>query len=461
MSVPIQGQRAASHEDADAVTVGRRPPYNLDTEKAVLAAMMFSAEAVVECQDALRSDDYYLPAHQIIHRVIVDRAGKGLPTDYLLLIEDLRQRGTLAEAGGANYLVEVSLAFETGPVGLHYAAIVHRHAVLRRMIQAGTNIVQAGFRGEGELDELVADAAGEIATVAEGAASNEDNGFVLPSEALADVLDYIEQAGTKEGISGIRTGYDDLDLLTQGLQPGQLVIVAGRPGMGKSTVAMDIARSCAIEQGIPAAFISLEMPTRELLMRCLSAQGEVALHHLRSGKLTHADHQALDKAVPAVYGAQLHINDCESTYTAVQAKLRRLKAKHPDLGLIVLDYIQLLKLGGHRPENRQQEVSEISTSLKLLAKELQVPIVALAQLNRGPEMRSDKKPVVSDLRESGAIEQDADIVILIHREDAYESESPRAGEVDLIVGKHRNGPTSSITVGSQLHYSRFVDMGKI
>ncbi|MFK8851202.1 replicative DNA helicase [Streptomyces sp. Ac-502] len=461
--VPHQKTSLTRHDDGHDPTLdsaGRTPQHDIGAEKTALAAMMFSPDAVLDCQSAVREEDYYLPAHRILHNLMVERHSKGLPNAYPLLADELERRGQLHAAGGRDYLTEVSLALETGAVGEHYAGIVHRKAVLRRLTEAGVRIMQAGFRGEGSTDELLARATAEIATVAEGAAASNEHDFVLPAEALADALDYIEQARHRQGISGLATGYTDFDELTQGLQPGQLVVIAGRPGMGKSTVAMDIARSCAIKQQIPAAFVSLEMPVRELMMRLISAEGRIALHHIRSGQLTDEDMQRMDQAVPRIYRAQLHINDCERTYTAIQAKLRRLKAKHPDIGVIVIDYLQLMKLGGQRPESRQQEVSEISSSLKLLAKELQVPIIALAQLNRGPEMRSDKKPMVSDLRESGAIEQDADLVILLHRDDAYESESPRAGEVDLIVGKHRNGPTATITVAAQLHYSRFVDMAQ-
>jgi replicative DNA helicase len=460
MSVPAQQTAPPDWDTEPSRPVLRQQPYDLHAEKAVLAAMMFSPEAVAECQDVVRPDDYFLRQHETIHNALIDRHKAGKPSDYRLLIEDLRESGQLKAAGGEAYIIEVSTALETTAVGEWYGRVVHRKAVLRRLIAAGMRITEMGFAEEGETDELMAQAAGEIATVAEGAANNDANDFVLPRDVMADVLDSIDQAGKQEGLAGLATGYEDLDSLTNGLMPGQLIVIAGRPAMGKSTVAMDIARTTAIRHGIPAAFISLEMPTRELIMRCISAEGRIALHHLRSGQLTDDDVNRMQKAVPRINDSPLYINDCERTYTAVQAKLRRLKAKHPDLGLVVIDYIQLLKLGGRRPESRQIEVTEISSSMKLLAKELGVPIIALAQLNRGPEMRSDKKPQVSDLRESGAIEQDADMVILIHREDAYETESPRAGEADLIVGKHRNGPTATITVAFQGHYSRFVDMAQ-
>lgn len=290
----------------------------------------------------------------------------------------------------------------------------------------------------------------------EGTGKEDD--FFLPSQTLEHTLDLVEKNKNDDGVTGVPTGFITLDSLTNGLQPGQMIVVAARPGMGKSALAMDIARSCAIKHHIPAAFISLEMGIDELNMRLLSAESKVALHHLRMGTTTDEDWTRLARRLPTISEAPLYINESATTLATIQAKVRRLKSRCPDLGLVVIDYLQLVTLGGRRPESRQQEVSEISRNIKLLAKELQLPIVALSQLNRGPEMRTDKKPMVSDLRESGSIEQDADIVVLLHREDAYDKESARSGEVDLIVAKHRGGPTATITIANQLHYSRFVDM---
>ncbi|MFE3381322.1 replicative DNA helicase [Streptomyces anulatus] len=460
--LPSQQVNPSDNYDAsygDAPDSGRPPPYDLDAERTALAAMMFSPQAVIDCEEAVRTEDYYLPAHQILHQFMTARHAKGLPNDWRLLGDALEQEGLLARVGGRIEIMKISNAFETAVTVHHYAEIVHRKAVFRRLAAAGVAITQAGFSCEGSVDEVLANAAGEIATVAEGASNNDQHDFILPDDVLPEALLHIEQARTG-GISGIATGFADLDALTQGLQPGQLIVIAGRPGMGKSTLAMDIARNCSIKNGIPSAFISLEMPARELVTRLISAEALVGLHHLRSGQVTEEDRAKMTRALPGIRNAQLHINDSEKTYASIQSKLRRAKAKHPDLGLIVLDYLQLMRLGGQRPESREKEVAEMSSSLKMLAKELNVPIIALAQLNRGPEMRTDKKPMVSDLRESGAIEQDADIVMLLHREDAYEKESPRAGEADIIVGKHRNGPTATITVAFQGHYSRFTDMGQ-
>jgi replicative DNA helicase len=259
---------------------------------------------------------------------------------------------------------------------------------------------------------------------------------------------------------GVPTGFTELDKLTNGLHPGQLIIVAARPAIGKSTLGVDIARAASIKHGLASVIFSLEMSRNEIVMRLLSAEAQVPLHHMRSGTMSDADWGKLASKMGVVSEAPLFIDDSPNmTLMEIRAKCRRLKQRH-DLRLVIVDYLQLMT-SGKRVESRQQEVSEFSRSLKLLAKELGVPVIAISQLNRGPEQRVDKKPMLSDLRESGSLEQDADMVVLLHREDAYERESPRAGEADFIVAKHRNGPTQTVTVAFQGHYSRFVDMAQI
>ncbi|MEU8883868.1 replicative DNA helicase [Streptomyces hydrogenans] len=446
-------------------------PDDIYAEQAVLGSMLLAEDAVIEVPDVLHAGDYYKPAHQKIHSTILDlRKRGGEAIDPITVGNELRKLGELDRIGGASYLHTLVQSVPTAANATHYAEQVREQAVLRRLVEAGTRIVAMGYAGQGETDEIAAAAAAEIAGVVEPRGQDDD--FRLPSVTLGTTLDAIEAAGTREGITGVPTGFTDLDALTQGWQPGQVIIVAGRPGHGKSTVAMDFARACTMprdsakqpikDAGRPAAFITLEMSVDELNMRALSAEALVGLHHLRSG---HLDDEAWKKLAPAAkrYGeAPLYVNEAARSLPEIQAKCRRLKHRVPNLALIVIDYVQLITSGTKRRHDvREQEVSDISRSIKLLAKELHLPIVLLAQLNRGPEMRTDKIPAVSDLRESGSLEQDADIVILLHRPDAYESESPRAGEVDLIVGKHRNGATARITVAHQLHYSRFVDMAQI
>ncbi|MFI8515348.1 replicative DNA helicase [Streptomyces sp. NPDC085460] len=479
MSVPSQmtppePDWADDDQDLRRSSLERIPPGgrpdDLYAEQAVLGSMMLSADAVIDVPDVMSPEDHYKPAHQTIHRVILDlkkRGGEAI--DPITVGAELRKRGELDRVNGASYLHTLVQSVPTAANAAHYAEHVREQAVLRRLVEAGTRIVAMGYAGQGETDEIAAAAAAEIAGVVETRGRDDD--FLLPADTLGATLDGIEAAGAREGITGVPTGFADLDALTQGWQPGQVIIVAGRPGHGKSTVAMDFARACTMPRdsakqpieggGRPAAFITLEMSVDELNMRALSAEALVSLHNLRSGTL---DDEAWKKLAPAAkrYGeSQLYVNEAARSLPEIQAKCRRLKHRVPDLALIVIDYVQLITSGTKRRHDvREQEVSDISRSIKLLAKELHLPIVLLAQLNRGPEMRADKIPQVSDLRESGSLEQDADIVILLHRPDAYEVDCSRAGEVDLIVGKHRNGATARITVAHQLYLSRFVDMAQ-
>ncbi|MCX4489816.1 replicative DNA helicase [Streptomyces anulatus] len=447
--------RQSALDDADEGSFVRVPPQDIPAEQSVLGSMASWDQAAIDCQDILKPEDYYRPAHATIHQAIVDLRAKGEPCDPVQLGAYLRRQGDLERIGGAPYLHTLVQAVDSPANGSYHAEIVREKAILRRLTEAGMKITQSGYAGEGEIDDLVAAAAAEIATVVEGTGKDDD--FLLPRDTMEGTLDKVDAAKNSTGITGLATGFSDLDRVTSGLQPGQMIVVAGRPGMGKSTLALDMARHCAVKQNVPAAFISLEMSVDELNMRLLSAEAKVALHHLRSGHTTDEDWVRMARYLPQITEAPLYITESANTLGAIQAKCRRLKSRVPDLGMIVIDYLQLVTVGG-RQESREREVSTISRSLKLLAKELQLPVVALAQLNRGPEMRTDKRPSKSDLRESGSLEQDADMVLLVYREDAYEPESGRAGEVDLILDKHRNGPTCTITVGNQLHYSRFVDL---
>ncbi|MFF9593830.1 replicative DNA helicase [Streptomyces sp. NPDC014646] len=430
-------------------------PHSIGAEQSVLGSMMLSARAAADCADIVQPDDYYRPVHGLIHQRILDLLAKGEPCDPIQLARELQRRGELERAGGAAYLHTLVQSVATAANGSYHAEIVREKAVYRRFIEVGMRITQAGYACEQEIDEIAAAAAADVATIVEGTGRSDD--FLLPRDTMEGTLDKVDAAKNGTGLTGLATGFTDLDALTSGLQCGQMIVVAGRPGMGKSTFAMDLARACAIKQGVPAAFLSLEMGVDELNMRLLSAEARVALHHLRSGQVTDEDWTRVARAMPRITEAPLYINESAATLGAIQAKLRRLKSRLPELGLVVLDYLQLVTVGG-RQESREREVSTISRGLKLLAKELQLAIVALAQLNRGPEMRADKRPTKADLRESGSLEQDADLVMLLYRDDAYEPESPRSGEVEVIVDKQRHGQTGTVTLANQLHYSRFVDL---
>jgi replicative DNA helicase len=326
------------------------------------------------------------------------------------------------------------------------------------LVEAGTRITQMGYKAEGEVLDLVNNAQAEIYSVT-GTQEVED--YVPLTEAVTVAIDEIEAAKHKDGsMTGVPTGFTELDELTNGLHPGQMIIVAARPALGKSTLALDFARAAAIKHDLPTIFFSLEMGRSEIAMRLLSAEATVPLQHMRKGTVDNRDWTTIAATRGRINDAPLYIDDSPNmTLVEIRAKCRRLKQR-VGLKMVIIDYLQLMT-SGKRVESRQQEVSEFSRALKLLAKELQVPVIALSQLNRGPEQRADKLPALSDLRESGSIEQDADVVVLLHRESAYEKDNPRAGEADLIVAKHRNGPTKTVTVAFQGMYSRFADMAPI
>ena len=433
----------------------RTPPHDIAAEQSVLGAMLLSKDAIADVVELLRGADFYRPAHETIYQTVLELYGRGEPADAVTLSAELHKRGELTRVGGAPYVHTLVAGVPTAANAGYYGEIVRERAILRRLVEAGTRIVQMGYAGEGDVDVIVDRAQAEVFGVSERRTAED---YVPLSDLLQGTLDEIEAISAHDGsLIGVPTGFTDLDSLTNGLHPGQLVIVAARPAIGKSTLGLDMARSAAIKNGQTAVIFSLEMGRTEITMRMLSAEARVPLHHMRGGTMTDQDWDRIARAMGSVSNAPLFIDDSPNmTMMEIRAKCRRLKQRN-QLRLVVLDYLQLMS-SGKRVESRQVEVSEFSRSLKLLAKELDVPVVALSQLNRGPEQRTDKRPMLSDLRESGSLEQDADMVILLHREDAYEKESPRAGEADFIVAKHRNGPTGTVTVAFQGHYSRFVDM---
>ena len=435
----------------------RTPPQDLAAEQSVLGGVLLSKDAIADVVEVLTPHDFYRPAHALVFEAALDLYSRGEPVDPVSVAAELTRSGSLAKVGGASYLHTLVASVPTAANAGYYARLVAEKAILRRLVEAGTRVVQMGYAGgvDGDVDSAVDRAQAEIYAVSERR-SGED--YVALSELLNPTLEEIEAiAGRDGGMSGVPTGIADLDRLTNGLHPGQLVIVAARPGLGKSTLALDFARAASIKHGLASVVFSLEMSKSEITMRLLSAEARVHLQHMRTGHMTDDDWGRLARRMGEVSNAPLFIDDSPHlTMTEIRAKTRRLKQRH-DLRLVVVDYMQLMS-SPRKVENRQQEVSEISRSMKLLAKELEVPVVALSQLNRLSEQRADKRPMLSDLRESGSLEQDADIVVLLHRDDMYEKESARAGEADLIVAKHRNGPTDVVTVAFQGHYSRFVDM---
>lgn len=433
----------------------RTPPQDIAAEQCVLGGMLLSKDAIADVVETIRSRDFYRPAHESIFDAILDLYARGEPADPVTVSAELTKRGEIAKIGGAPYLHTLISSVPTAANAGYYARIVRERAILRRLVAAGTKIVQLGYAVEGDVDEVVDAAQAEVFAVTERRVSED---YVILNDLLPEALDEIESIGTRGGqMIGVPTGFVDLDELTNGLHPGQMVVIAARPAIGKSTLGLDLARSASIKNGLASVIFSLEMGRNEITMRMLSAESRVPLQHMRSGTMNDEEWARLARRMGEISQAPLFIDDSPNmTMMEIRAKCRRLKQRH-DLRLVIIDYLQLMT-SGKKVESRQQEVSEFSRQLKLLAKELGVPVVAISQLNRGPEQRTDKKPMLSDLRESGSIEQDADMVILLHREDAYDRDHPRQGEADLIVAKHRNGPTRTVTVAFQGHYSRFVDM---
>jgi replicative DNA helicase len=433
----------------------RTPPHDLLAEQSAIGGMLLSKDAVADVLEAVRSVDFYIPKHEIIFDSILTLYSHGEPTDVIAVTDELTKSGNLQRAGGPEYLHTLTGLVPTAANAGYYASIVAEKAVLRRLVEAGTRIVQMGYASEGEVTDLVNNAQAEIYGVAGGVEAED---YVPLVQAIEAATEEIEHASGRDGsMTGVPTGFAELDTLTNGLHPGQLILIAARPALGKSTLALDFARAAAITNDMPAIFFSLEMGRSEIAMRLLSAESNIFLQKLRKGDVRSEDWTTLASTRGRIADAPLYIDDSPNmTLVEIRAKCRRLK-QTAGLKLVVIDYLQLMT-SGKRVESRQQEVSEFSRALKLLAKELQVPVIALSQLNRGPEQRVDKKPALSDLRESGSLEQDADMVILLHRESAYEKESSRPGEADLIIAKHRNGPTGTVTVAFQGAFSRFADM---
>ncbi|WP_425326396.1 replicative DNA helicase [Mycobacterium intracellulare] len=458
--MPPQTRARARVQAYTALDDARQPPQDLDAEQSVLGGMLLSKDAIADVLERLGPGDFYRPAHQNVYDVILDLYGRGEPADAVTVAAELDRRGVLARVGGAPYLHTLISTVPTAANAGYYAGIVAEKAVLRRLVQAGTRVVQYGYAGaEGaDIAEVVDRAQAEIYDVTQDRGSAD---YAPLGDLIQDTMDEIDAIQSGGGMAhGVPTGFTDLDELTTGLHGGQMVIVAGRPGQGKSTLAMDFMRSCSIKHNMASIIFSLEMSKSEIVMRLLSAESRIKLADMRSGRLSDDDWTRMARRMGEITDAPLYIDDSPNlTMMEIRAKARRLKQK-TDLRLVVVDYLQLMT-SGKKVESRQTEVAEFSRNLKLMAKELDVPVVAVSQLNRGPEQRTDKIPQLSDLRETGQLEQDADMVILIHRPDAYDRDSPRGGEADLIVAKQRNGPApKTLTVANTLHMSSFRDLAR-
>lgn len=440
-------------EDAETYA----PPNDLHAEQCVLGGMLLSPDAIADATDILTVDDFYRPNHATIYTAICHLYGTGEPADAVTLANHLAQTGDLGRIGGGPYIHDLISTVPTAANVGYYAKIVAEKAGYRRLLYVRdriTNLVASGMP--------LADAQDTIGqALYEATTRSRDGGVVRLRDLLQPTITEIQAAAERHGLQGSPTGLVDLDRLTHGMAPGHLWIVAGRPGMGKSVCAVDFARSVALGHKRPVVFFTLEMTHTELMLRITAAEARVELQRLHNGGLTEQDWDRINTCYDHVKDAPLFMGDrADTTLMQIRSTARRIAMREGDLGLVVVDYLQLMPTipTGRRDTTREREVADLSRGLKLLAKELKVPVVALSQLNRGVEARHDKRPNLSDLRESGALEQDSDVIVLLYRDDYYDKESPRAGEVDLIVEKNRHGHTDTVTVAAQLNFSRFVDM---
>lgn len=433
----------------------KTPPHSLEAEQSVLGALMLDPRAWDRVSDRLKADDFYRPEHQHIYAALVRLAEKNQPFDVLMVTQALRDMNTLSEAGGEAYLFEIANSTPSAANIDAYVSLVLERSVLRQLINAGSDIVSKVYgRGDIAAQELLDEAERLVFNIAD------KNARGVGPQAIAELLprttEKIDLLYQSQGrLTGLSTGFSDFDRMTSGLQPGDLVIIAGRPSMGKTVFGMNIAEHAAIKEDKPTLVFSLEMPAEALMMRMMSSLGSIDQHKLRSGQLKDDDWPRITSAVSMLSEARMYIDDTPAlSPQEVRARARRLARKYGGLKLIVLDYLQLMQIPGGR-ENRTTEISEISRALKTIAKELNVPFIALSQLNRSLEQRHDRRPVMSDLRESGAIEQDADIIAFIYRDEVYNEDSPDKGTAEIIIRKHRNGPIGDFRLTFRGQYLRF------
>jgi replicative DNA helicase len=431
------------------------PPNSVEAEQSLLGGLMLDNLAWDKVADLIVSADFYRKDHRLIFSGIAELAESSNPCDVVTVSEFLDNRDELAAAGGLEYLAMLSNETPGAANVRAYAKILRERSTLRSLINAGNQISGNAYTTEGRTaTELVDEAERLVFDIAEKG-SRGRVGFRALKNILPDAVDRIDllhQSG--DDITGIPTGYSEFDKLTAGLQAGDLIVVAGRPSMGKTTLALNIAENAAIGAGVPTAIFSMEMPSQQLAFRMISSLGRVDQTHLRTGKFPDEDWSRINTAVQLMSDAPMFIDDSASlSPTEIRARARRLKREH-DLGLIIVDYLQLMQVHGST-ENRATEISEISRSLKALAKELELPIIAVSQLNRSVEQRTDKRPIMSDLRESGAIEQDADLIIFIYREEVYNQETPRKGVADISIAKQRNGPIGNFPLTFVGRFTKF------
>jgi replicative DNA helicase len=434
------------------------PPHSLEAEAAVLGAILIENAALDRVADIVSAEDFYREVHRKIFRAALELSERSEPIDLLTLTEALRTRGELTEVGGAAYVSELADRALSAANIQYHARIVREKAILRGLISTASEIVTRGYEAREEVGRFVDEAEQAMYQIAEKRARG---AFTRVGDLITDTFRQIEQLyERKEMVTGVPTGFTDLDRMTAGLQPSDLIIVAGRPSMGKTSFCLNIAEHVAIEKGIGVAVFSLEMSKEQLVLRMLCSQARVDLSKVRTGFLAQKDFPRLAEAAGRIHDAPIYVDDTPAlSALELRAKARRLKrVKEANLGLIVVDYLQLMRGSGSRDESREQEISQISGSLKALAKELQVPVIALSQLNRQVEGRNPPKPRMADLRESGAIEQDADVIAFIYRDELYNPQSRDQGVAEILIAKQRNGPTGDVRLAFRSEFTRFENL---
>lgn len=433
------------------------PPHNIDAEQSLLGSMLISAEAIPEVGEIVKGEDFYRESHQLVYESIISLYSRGEPADAITVAEGLKGKGKLKSVGGKPYIHTLIATVPTAANAKYYAHIVERNAILRALIRAATEVAAVGYEAPEDVEAVIDRAESLIFAVSQKRISEK---FTHIKELLTQGFEQIEKLYEKKGhVTGIPTGFTDLDKLCAGLQPSDLIVVAGRPSMGKTSFVLNVAQNVALNEKIPVAIFSLEMSRLQLAQRMMCSEARLDVQALRTGNLKEEDWPKLTDAVGRLAEAPIFIDDTANiTIMELRAKARRLMAKQ-ELGLIIVDYLQLMQ-GNIRLENRQQEISEISRALKILGRELEVPVIAVSQLSRAVEQRPNKRPFLVDLRESGAIEQDADLVMFLYRDEQYDPDTDDKGIAEVIIRKHRNGPTGAIKLVFMEHYTKFANLAK-
>jgi len=433
------------------------PPHSIEGEQAVLGGLLLSSRAFDQVADVVTEPDFYREDHRLIFRAISELNNRGRPCDAVTVTEWFESHGLVDQIDGGGYISQLASNTPSAANVRAYAEIVRERSILRQLVDVGVEITSGAFASDGRNSrELLEEAERKVFAIADQDLRTGAS-FVAIQEAIREAIEKLQELAEHEGdITGIPTGFKDFDEKTAGLQDSDLIIVAGRPSMGKTTLAMNIAENAAIKHEKPVAIFSMEMSAQQLVRRMFSSLGQIDQNKLRSGNLDDLDWPKLTSAMNLLHKSHIFIDETPSLSPAeLRARARRLKREH-DIGLIVVDYLQLMAVPGTR-ENRATEIAEISRSLKAIAKELHLPVIALSQLNRALEQRPNKRPVMADLRESGSIEQDADLIVFIYRDEVYNEDSPEKGKAEIIIGKHRNGPTGTVVLTFQGHWLRFLN----